>query len=450
MTEMQAEIVEPVREVVEVVEQGDRVVYVVEPTMPPAVPRVLADLDDVAPDAGSDGQVLTLVDGVWTPATGGGVGGGLTLAEVDALFPRTTEVAADLTAGLAGKENTGTAAAGMLTHLAASDPHPSYVRDGELGGLVAPLIADKSDVGHTHAIGDTTGLQATLDGKETAGTSAAAMAAHTAAADPHPQYLTTAEGDARFGNLFKEAEQDGRLDTLEARPVIDSPDDIGAATAVHTHAVSSIIGLETALDGKQPVDADLTAIAGLAPVDGSVLVRVVGAWSSRTNAQLKTDLVLTKGDVGLGNVDNTSDLGKPVSAAAQAALDAKAPTASPTFTGTLTTPRLITPPVTLVDAATIATDAALGNHFRVTLGGNRTLAAPTNPVDGQRALWEFIQDGAGGRTLALTTGTAGGFAFGTDVTAMTLSTAAGKRDLMGALYIAAVDRWLVIAVATGY
>lgn len=449
MTELQTEFVEPVREVVEVVEQGDRVVYVVEPTLPPAVPQVLADLDDVAPDAGSDGQVLTLVDGVWTPAAGGGAGGGLTLAEVDALFPRTTEVAADLTAGLAGKETAGTAAAGMLTHLAASDPHPSYVRDGELGGLVAPLIADKSDVGHTHTIGDTTGLQAALDSKESAGAASAAVSAHTAASDPHPQYLTANEGDGRYGNLFKEAEQDGRLDVLEARPVIDSPDDIGAATAVHTHAVSSIIGLETALDGKQPVDADLTAIAGLAPADGSVLARVAGAWSSRTSTQLKTDLVLTKGDVGLGNVDNTSDLGKPVSTAAQAALDAKAPLASPTFTGTVTAPRLVSPPVALVDAATIATNAALGNLFRVTLGGNRTLGAPTNPVDGQRVLWEITQDGIGGRTLALAGG-AGGFAFGTDITAVTLTTAAGATDVLGAIYNAAADRWRVLAFAGGY
>jgi hypothetical protein len=44
---------------------------------------------------------------------------------------------------------------------------------------------------------------------------------------------------------------------------------------------------------------------------------------------------LVKGDVGLGNVDNTADTAKPVSTAAQAALDAKAPLASPTFTGTV-------------------------------------------------------------------------------------------------------------------
>jgi hypothetical protein len=39
--------------------------------------------------------------------------------------------------------------------------------------------------------------------------------------------------------------------------------------------------------------------------------------------------------VGLGNSDNTSDLNKPVSTATQTALDLKAPLASPTFTGTV-------------------------------------------------------------------------------------------------------------------
>ena len=47
---------------------------------------------------------------------------------------------------------------------------------------------------------------------------------------------------------------------------------------------------------------------------------------------------IVKGDVGLGNVDNTSDANKPVSSAQQTALDLKAPLASPTFTGTVTAP----------------------------------------------------------------------------------------------------------------
>lgn len=47
---------------------------------------------------------------------------------------------------------------------------------------------------------------------------------------------------------------------------------------------------------------------------------------------------LAKGDVGLGNVDNTSDANKPISTATQAALDKKAPLSSPALTGTPTAP----------------------------------------------------------------------------------------------------------------
>jgi hypothetical protein len=46
----------------------------------------------------------------------------------------------------------------------------------------------------------------------------------------------------------------------------------------------------------------------------------------------------SKSDVGLGNVDNTSDANKPVSTATQTALNAKAPLASPVFTGNPTAP----------------------------------------------------------------------------------------------------------------
>ena len=55
----------------------------------------------------------------------------------------------------------------------------------------------------------------------------------------------------------------------------------------------------------------------------------------RSAAEVKSDLGLVKGDVGLGNVDNTTDAGKPVSTATQTALDLKATIASPTFTGTV-------------------------------------------------------------------------------------------------------------------
>lgn len=50
-------------------------------------------------------------------------------------------------------------------------------------------------------------------------------------------------------------------------------------------------------------------------------------------ATAKTNLSLVKADVGLGNVDNTSDVNKPVSTATQTALNLKAALAGAAFTG---------------------------------------------------------------------------------------------------------------------
>ncbi len=50
---------------------------------------------------------------------------------------------------------------------------------------------------------------------------------------------------------------------------------------------------------------------------------------------LSADISLVKADVGLGNVDNTSDVNKPVSTAQQSALDQKASLSGATFTGTV-------------------------------------------------------------------------------------------------------------------
>ncbi len=56
--------------------------------------------------------------------------------------------------------------------------------------------------------------------------------------------------------------------------------------------------------------------------------------------------------------------------------------------------------VTLTDGATITPDFDASNHFQVTLGGNRTLANPTNVVAGQSGVIRVVQDGTGSRTLA--------------------------------------------------
>ena len=54
----------------------------------------------------------------------------------------------------------------------------------------------------------------------------------------------------------------------------------------------------------------------------------------------------------------------------------------------------------LVDGATITPDMDDTNNFSVTLGGNRTLANPTNITVGQVGSIFVTQDGTGSRTLA--------------------------------------------------
>jgi len=77
----------------------------------------------------------------------------------------------------------------------------------------------------------------------------------------------------------------------------------------------------------------------------------------------------------------------------------------------------------LTDGATITPDFAVTNNYSVTLGGNRTLANPTNITAGQSGSIFVSQDGTGSRTLAY--GTYWDFAGGT---APTLSTAASSVD----------------------
>lgn len=83
-------------------------------------------------------------------------------------------------------------------------------------------------------------------------------------------------------------------------------------------AANDLILTQRKPDNSGPIQRNLAAPAGgVFGFDGSKLPVPL------TYASLKTAMSFVKADVGLGNVDNTSDLAKPISTATQAALDLK-------------------------------------------------------------------------------------------------------------------------------
>jgi len=88
----------------------------------------------------------------------------------------------------------------------------------------------------------------------------------------------------------------------------------------------------------------------------------------------------------------------------------------------------------LSDGATITPDFAVANNFSVTLGGNRTLANPTNLTAGQSGVIVITQDGTGSRILAY--GSNFKFPGGT---APTLTTTASAVDVL-AYYVESASR----------
>lgn len=97
---------------------------------------------------------------------------------------------------------------------------------------------------------------------------APAVAAHEAANDPHPQYQTQAEGDARYATAAQGTKAD---------------------TAVQPAALGSYLTAAAAAAGYQPLDSDLTAIAALSTTAfGRALLELADAAAGRTALGLGT------------------------------------------------------------------------------------------------------------------------------------------------------------------
>jgi hypothetical protein len=163
-----------------------------------------------------------------------------------------------------------------------------------------------------------------------------------------------------------------KLDGIDAGATANSTDSNLRDRTTHTgvQAIATVSGLQTALDGKLTSSdissfetttqlnardtanrsrANHTGTQAVGTITGLATVATTGAYADLTGkptiptltSQLTNDsgflttnavssvagktgvVTLAKGDVGLGSVDNTSDLAKPVSTATQTALNAK-------------------------------------------------------------------------------------------------------------------------------
>lgn len=149
----------------------------------------------------------------------------------------------------------------------------------------------------------------------------------------HSSDTTSVHGIADTAELATKTYADSAVsthssDTTDVHGITDT-----SALATKTYADNSASTAASAAVSTHTLDT--TEVHGIA--DTSILVTTTGT-QTLTNKTITTPAGLVKSDVGLGNVDNTSDANKPVSTATQTALDLKAPLANPTFTGTVTLP----------------------------------------------------------------------------------------------------------------
>ena len=82
-----------------------------------------------------------------------------------------------------------------------------------------------------------------------------------------------------------------QLNYVDATSSIQTQLDAKLASAT---AASTYLTIANAASTYQPLDSDLTAIAGLSASNDDFIQRKAGAWTNRTIAQVKSDLGLYK------------------------------------------------------------------------------------------------------------------------------------------------------------
>jgi uncharacterized protein DUF5907/baseplate protein BppL len=130
------------------------------------------------------------------------------------------------------------------------------------------------------------------------------------------------------------------IKTFNSSPLVPTPT-TGTQAANKTYvdlvASSAAPDATTTTKGIVQLAGDLSGTA-VAPTVPALATKADASALATHTSDTSNPHSVTKAQVGLDNVDNTSDANKPVSTATQTALNAKAQLASPTFTGIVTVP----------------------------------------------------------------------------------------------------------------
>ena len=176
--------------------------------------------------------------------------------------------------------------------------------------------------------------------------------------------ITILKGDIGLGNVDNTSDLDKPVSTAQQEAI----DELGRNTSAALNDLKTAVeSVETSLNDSSEASASaINELAGVLknltingkPMDGTNFIitkedvglgnvenestssmPVSTATQEALNAKvdkttsinghlLSTDVTITKGDIGLGNVDNTSDLDKPISTATQEALNGKVETST--------------------------------------------------------------------------------------------------------------------------
>lgn len=271
-----------------------------------------------------------------------------------------------ITSSITGNAATATKLATARTIALSGDVSGSISFDGSTDVSITAVIADDS---HNHIISNVDGLQTALDSK--LGASANAVSAtklQTARTIAGVSFDGTANISIPFSGIsskpttasgygitdvYTKTENAASLDLKVNNSEKGVANGIATLDAngkvVLTQMPDSVLGqleymgtwdLTTFPTATRKGQYWIASVSGngyevgdWAIWDGIAFDKVDNTDAVASVAGRTGNVVLTKSDVGLANVDNTADSAKPVSTAQQTALNLKADIASPTFTG---------------------------------------------------------------------------------------------------------------------